>query len=454
MPLQPPPHDSTTDLCKYRVTTLAAPPHPLHTYGGEHEEALAAAAALDAVAAAAATGDGGGGGIDGSQCAPESAAPATGVDVVGSSRVVSWGPHRLYWAPVLLNSRITAEGHFQDVRHIVMDVAGLSQVHAPGDVLCVMPSQPASAVQAFCARCGLNPDAWVRIEPVDDGRQGGGVGAMAEVRQNGGAGPAAVVRVGALVAGALDINGASPRRFFFEVLRRFACSEVEAERLDYFCSAEGRDDLWNYNQREGRAGLYGLERGIDGVKGWVCERPLELQSNHSNLYGGVAWGLRSMLVLFRVLKRQSVLDGNQLVHAGILPGRTALEALQDFKSATPPLEWLLECIPRLMPRQFSIASSARLHPGRVHIIVAVVDWVTPYKRRRRGVCSSWLAGEIEQSKSKCGGLPCGITCGPTWLHACNITCGPTWLHACKEDGAVSNHTHIQRLLLVHAACRS
>ena len=54
-----------------------------------------------------------------------------------------------------------------------------------------------------------------------------------------------------LVAGALDINGASPRRFFFEVLARFATSEGEAERLQYFVTLEGRDDLYRYNQREG-----------------------------------------------------------------------------------------------------------------------------------------------------------------------------------------------------------
>jgi len=56
-----------------------------------------------------------------------------------------------------------------------------------------------------------------------------------------------------LVAGALDVNGASPRRYFFEVLRHFAAGEAEVERLEYFASPEGRDDLFRYNQREGAA---------------------------------------------------------------------------------------------------------------------------------------------------------------------------------------------------------
>ena len=61
----------------------------------------------------------------------------------------------------------------------------------------------------------------------------------------------AQVQLGALVAGALDIAGASPRRFFFEVLRHLATDEHERERLEYLSTPEGRDDLYRYNQREG-----------------------------------------------------------------------------------------------------------------------------------------------------------------------------------------------------------
>ncbi len=59
------------------------------------------------------------------------------------------------------------------------------------------------------------------------------------------------VRVGNLVSGALDVAGASPRRFFFEVLRHFATEPVEADRLAYFGSPGGREALAQYNQREG-----------------------------------------------------------------------------------------------------------------------------------------------------------------------------------------------------------
>lgn len=59
------------------------------------------------------------------------------------------------------------------------------------------------------------------------------------------------VVAGEVVAGALDINGASPRRYFFQVLCSFATDEAERERLEYLATPEGRDDLYRYNQREG-----------------------------------------------------------------------------------------------------------------------------------------------------------------------------------------------------------
>lgn len=67
------------------------------------------------------------------------------------------------------------------------------------------------------------------------------------------------------------------------------------------------------------------------------------------------------------------------------------EVLTDFSSVALPLEWLVQVCPRLQPRQFSIASSISAHPRQAHITLAVVDYRTPFKRRKRGLCSSWLA---------------------------------------------------------------
>ena len=55
-----------------------------------------------------------------------------------------------------------------------------------------------------------------------------------------------------MIAGGIDVNSASPRRYFFEVMSHFTASEHEKERLQYFASGEGAVDLYKYNQRERR----------------------------------------------------------------------------------------------------------------------------------------------------------------------------------------------------------
>eukprot|EP00798_Chlamydomonas_sp_ICE-L_P025328 gene25328-10984_t len=208
-----------------------------------------------------------------------------------TSAYAPWVPFR---APVLVNEKMTSANHFQDVRHISVSLVGSGLQYEPGDLLAVMPQSSQSAVDALVDRLGLDADAEVQVEAAS----AEGLPPRTETE---------VVRssVRDLLAAVVDVAGASPRRFFFEVLQHFAESELEKSRLEYFASAEGRDDVYRYNARE---------------------------------------------------------------------GRTVLEVLQDFKSVKLPLEWLLEAAPTMKPRLFSISSSARLHPGEAHLTVAVVDY--------------------------------------------------------------------------------
>nr|KAF6280315.1 NADPH dependent diflavin oxidoreductase 1 [Pipistrellus kuhlii] len=75
------------------------------------------------------------------------------------------------------------------------------------------------------------------------------------------------------------------------------------------------------------------------------------------------------------------------------PRRTALEVLCDFPhtAAAIPPDYLLDLIPPIRPRAFSIASSLLAHPTRLQVLVAVVQYQTRLKEPRRGLCSSWLA---------------------------------------------------------------
>ncbi|CAK6972512.1 NADPH-dependent diflavin oxidoreductase 1 [Scomber scombrus] len=75
------------------------------------------------------------------------------------------------------------------------------------------------------------------------------------------------------------------------------------------------------------------------------------------------------------------------------PRRTALEVLADFPHTTAELkvDYLLDLIPEIQPRSFSIASSLLAHPHRLQILIAVVRYKTKMFKPRRGLCSSWLA---------------------------------------------------------------
>lgn len=71
--------------------------------------------------------------------------------------------------------------------------------------------------------------------------------------------------------------------------------------------------------------------------------------------------------------------------------RTYVEVLSDFRSAKLPIEYLISLVPRIEPRQFSIASSALARPDTAEILMAVVRYKTPFSREKHGLCSNWLA---------------------------------------------------------------
>ncbi|XP_072285618.1 NADPH-dependent diflavin oxidoreductase 1 isoform X2 [Pyxicephalus adspersus] len=75
------------------------------------------------------------------------------------------------------------------------------------------------------------------------------------------------------------------------------------------------------------------------------------------------------------------------------PRRTTLEVLVDFPhtSGFVPADYLLDLIPRIRPRAFSIASSLQAHPDRLQILMAVVQYRTRLHEPRQGLCSTWLA---------------------------------------------------------------
>lgn len=77
---------------------------------------------------------------------------------------------------------------------------------------------------------------------------------------------------------------------------------------------------------------------------------------------------------------------------------TFADILYEFKTAHPPLTMLIELIPPIKARHYSISSSIKMHPNSVHLLVVEVDWQSPGKlqtsqgRTRHGQCTRYLAG--------------------------------------------------------------
>ncbi|KAG6489958.1 hypothetical protein ZIOFF_051240 [Zingiber officinale] len=176
-------------------------------------------------------------------------------------------PH--YFLKMITNHQLTKPSQSRDVRHFEFESSLNSINYQVGDVLEILPSQNPAAVDAFIRRCNLDPNCYITV------------------------------------------------------MSFYATADHEKEKLQYFASPEGRDDLYEYNQKE---------------------------------------------------------------------RRSVLEVLEDFPSVEMPFEWLVQLVPPLKTRAFSISSSPSVHPNQVHLTVSIVSWITPFKRTRYGLCSSWLAG--------------------------------------------------------------
>ena len=104
-------------------------------------------------------------------------------------------------------------------------------------------------------------------------------------------------------------------------------------------------------------------------------------------------------------------DKNQLLYLCSRGGKDAykaevtseqpsvLDLLRRFPSCNPPLSHLLEALPALAPRLYSLSSSGLEHPEAAHVAFSVVRYSTQAFGEHKGVATNWLKGTCLDSET-------------------------------------------------------
>eukprot|EP00127_Corallochytrium_limacisporum_P000616 Clim_evm15s22 gene=Clim_evmTU15s22 len=164
------------------------------------------------------------------------------------------GPNNAFMARVVANDRVTAEDHFQETRHIVLDIKNSGMRFEPGDVAYVRPRNLPERVDDVLKMMRWDPDRVLTVtEPDEFTPLPPGMPRTLTQRE--------------VLEGWLDVFS-MPRRHFFEVLSFFATNPMQRERLVELSASDGQQDLLLYMTRMKR-NVYECLMDFDSTHGNV-----------------------------------------------------------------------------------------------------------------------------------------------------------------------------------------
>ena len=179
------------------------------------------------------------------------------------------------------NRRITAEDHWQDVRHLVLTAKCLAS-YSPGDTMTIYPKNAEDDVNCF-----LNLMKWTGIadEPIKLTRTG--LTDMISVPPIMSLLNGSPLTLRKLLYSHLDIT-AIPRRSFFVFIAHFARNPMQRGRILEFTSPEYVDELYDYTTRPRRSILEVLQE-FDSVEipwQWAATVLPELRGRQFSIASG------------------------------------------------------------------------------------------------------------------------------------------------------------------------
>ncbi|KAF1961589.1 sulfite reductase flavo protein alpha-component [Byssothecium circinans] len=156
-------------------------------------------------------------------------------------------------AKIASNERLTPTTHWQDVRHLTLDIEG-HHSYAPGDVLTIYPKNFPVDVNEFLSVMNWTSTADAPLEFVPSSPSVPTSSRLPSPHLP----PSSTITLRTLLTNHLDIMSI-PRRSFFAHLAHFTTDEFQRDRLIEFTNPEYIDELYDYTTRPRRSILEVLQ---------------------------------------------------------------------------------------------------------------------------------------------------------------------------------------------------